>query len=101
VLGPYYLKGRNMCAGVPFNDLDVFIKATVQVCAQFPLTRRIASYEVEDCPPWVWRFITGSSFLPDEAQEVFEELILKGYRITLVTRKEYVSALDAVNWFEI
>jgi len=90
-----------MCAGSPFNELDVVIQAKVQVCARFTGARRISSYKVLDCPPWVWRFITGSSFLPDEAQEIFEELILKGYRITLLAEREYVSTQEALTWLEL
>jgi len=90
-----------MCAGSPLNELDVVIRAKVQICARFAGARRIVSYEVVDCPPWVRRFITGSSFPLDEAQEVFEELILKGYRITLMTEREYVSVQEALTWLEL
>jgi hypothetical protein len=90
---------RRMCAGTPpTENIDVVIRATIQVCHGFRLNRRISFYEVEEAPPQVWKFITGASFTPEEAQEILEELIQYGYRITIHTKEKPVSVLDAANW---
>jgi hypothetical protein len=88
-----------MCTGTPpTEDINVVIRATTQGCHGFRLNRRISFYEVEEAPSQVWKFITGASFTPKEAQVILEELIQYGYRITIHTKEKPVSVLEAANW---